>query len=77
MSVRRVAQQAGMTPMKLFGATKFIEVWTPDLLAFAELVRADEREACAKVCDENAKNNSNPMNFAENCATDIRARGTK
>jgi hypothetical protein len=47
---------------------------------FAELVeaaaRADEREACAKLCDENAKNSSNPMNFAENCATDIRARGT-
>ena len=38
--------------------------------------RSDEREACAKVCDENAKNSSNPMNFAENCATDIRARGT-
>jgi hypothetical protein len=26
-----------------------------DLEAFAELVRADEREACAKVCDEQAE----------------------
>jgi len=35
-----MAKEAGMTPMKLFGATKFIEVWTPDLLAFAKLVAA-------------------------------------
>jgi hypothetical protein len=34
-----------------------------------------EREACAKVCDEYANNSSNPMNFAENCAAAIRARG--
>jgi len=37
---------------------------------------AHEREACAKVCDEYAKNSSNPMNFAYNCATTIRARRT-
>lgn len=34
-----------------------------------------EREACARVCDEYAQNSSNPMNFAENCAKSIRARG--
>ena len=33
---------------------------------FAELVRADEREACAKLCDEW---------FAGTAAVDIRARG--
>ena len=33
-----------------------------------------EREECAKVCDEYAKESSNPMNFAENCAAAIRAR---
>ena len=40
---------------------------------FAALVRADEREACAKVCDdiERAKNFSGPMH----CAAAIRARG--
>jgi hypothetical protein len=42
---------------------------------FAALVTAAERELCAKVCDEYAKNSSNPMNFAENCAAAIRARG--
>ena len=38
---------------------------------------AVEREACAKVCDEYAANSSNPMNFSENCAAAIRARGEK
>lgn len=41
------------------------------LKAFAELVRADEREACAKVCDELRGINWGP----EQCATAIRARG--
>lgn len=38
---------------------------------------AAEREACAQVCDEYAANSSNPMNFSENCAAAIRARGEK
>jgi hypothetical protein len=71
-----MAQQAGMTPMKLFGATKFIEVWTPDLLAFAHLVaavaRADEREACADIA-ENWNSNGFPRTGVAN---EIRARGT-
>ena len=29
----------------------FAECWIEDLERFAELVRADEREACAKVCE--------------------------
>ena len=36
-----------------------------------------EREVCAQVCDEYAANSSNPMNFSENCAAAIRARGEK
>jgi hypothetical protein len=47
----------------------------PEIERFAELVRADEREACAKVCDWYVDYSSNPMNFAENCAQEIRARG--
>ena len=38
---------------------------------FAELVRADEREACAGLCDRFA----NRMMSAEECADAIRARG--
>lgn len=46
-----------------------------ELERFAALVAAHEREACAKVCDKYAEESSNPMNFAENCAAAIRARG--
>jgi hypothetical protein len=44
-----------------------------DTEKFAELVRADEREACAKVCEEwGAWNNT-----AQDCAQAIRLRGEK
>jgi hypothetical protein len=51
------------------------ETFNEHLKAFEALVRADQREIDAKVCDEYAKNSSNPMNFADNCAAAIRARG--
>ena len=38
---------------------------------FAALVRADEREACAKVCDAEAT----VEGIAQKCAATIRARG--
>ena len=41
--------------------------------AFEALVRADEREACAKVADEYA--NGLERNYSENIADAIRARG--
>jgi hypothetical protein len=43
------------------------------LKAFEDLVRADEREACAKVADEYA--NGLERNYSENIADAIRARG--
>lgn len=39
------------------------------------LVRADEREACAKLCEDNA--NDSDMSGAYWCADAIRARGDK
>ena len=56
-----------------------------DLLEFAELIRADEREACAKMCDEKAKRDFNwasenadkyhaQATWAELCAKAIRRR---
>ena len=52
--------------------TKFLE-------QFAALVRADEREACAKVCDEMAfdwqKYVTTPSGTITACAAAIRARG--
>ena len=49
--------------------------------AFAELVRAEaqaeEREACAKVCDARYMGDNNREDMeAKRCADDIRARGT-
>jgi len=46
---------------------------------FAELVRADEREACAKVCEDNATDLSEGDwdSACINCADYIRARGQR
>ena len=53
-----------------------------DVEKFAELVRADEREACAKVCDEILEHtkklgNNDAMLTAISCAVAILARGEK
>jgi hypothetical protein len=48
------------------------------LTKFADLIRADEREACAKVCEEIMEEH-NPFdrqaNIARRCTSAIRARG--
>jgi hypothetical protein len=43
------------------------------LEAFAKLVAQQEREACAKVCEET--DDGTPYNLAEECAAAIRTRG--
>ena len=52
---------------EVYGEEKY---WTEEQLlqlkAFADLIRADEREACAKVCD---------VIYCDYCADAIRARG--
>lgn len=57
----------------------------PELEAFAKLVRADEREACAQVCKKIAEGDSSDPNnevaeytiygIAMECADAIRVRG--
>jgi len=52
--------------------------WLDDekLKAFAALVRADEREACAKVCDARYMGDNNREDTeSRRCAEAIRARG--
>ena len=52
-------------------------VYARGLERFAELVRADEREACAKVCetfDQREMFNDEDMAVANACAAAIRAR---
>jgi hypothetical protein len=54
--------------------------WLDDLERFAELVRADEREACAKLCEEvgdKAKDNDGYTIGGYACAKAIRERGTE
>ena len=46
-----------------------------DIEHFAELVRADEREACAKVCDARSDEDGFEGGYADQCAIEIRARG--
>ena len=44
----RMAKEAGL----YFKDDDMICEWLDELRCFTQLVRADEREACAKVCDE-------------------------
>ena len=47
-----------------------------DIERFAELIRADEREACAALCDEIGSTQSNQCFYDPwDCALSIRARG--
>jgi hypothetical protein len=70
--IKKLAKQAGLIPDgdDWFSAIQESDVRTIDLERFAELVRQEEREACAKLCEEN-------MFFAtgEQHAKAIRARG--
>jgi len=51
-------------------------IYLEKLKAFEALVRADEREACAKVCDKRYMGDNNREDMeAKECATAIRARG--
>jgi hypothetical protein len=48
-------------------------VSTPHLVLLVNLAIEQEREACAKVCEQT--NDGTPYNLAEACAEAIRARG--
>ena len=46
----------------------------PDIKRFPELVRQDEREACAKLCDELSNRWYDEGGSANDCAAAIRGR---
>ena len=50
-------------------------LYAETLKAFEALVRADEREACAKVCEEAFSSSHVGRVVCNNLAADIRARG--
>ena len=48
------------------------------IIEIADLIRADEREACAEVCDARYMGDNNREDMeAKRCAEAIRARGNK
>lgn len=61
----RMAMEAGGTVMACY---------SPDLIHFAALVAAAEREECAKVCEEVDANPHVVLHHAVVCAAAIRAR---
>ena len=69
--IKQLAEQAGVTFDSLGASYTYGSL--PDFLErFAELVRQDEREACAKLCE--ITNDGTPYNLTEQCAEAIRAR---
>ena len=71
----KLAREAGFEKVVAIhpdGAKTVTVAPVPELLAFANLVAAAEREECAKVCEGRLQEG---LNF-EGCATAIRARGT-
>ena len=67
-----LAKQAG--GIVDFADTTFVDFSIPALQAFADLIRQDEREQCAVLCDSFQYH---PVHQTpENCAEAIRARTT-
>ena len=60
----RMAQETGVTAERV-----------RDLVNFAKLVAQHEREACAKVCEEQMQGKSIWIEGARACSLAIRARG--
>jgi len=68
----RMAKEAGLTqkPFCRWGG------YSDDLMRFAALVAAHEREACARVCEARHMGDNNREDAeARRCAAAIRARG--
>ena len=75
----KLAREAGFEKVVAIhpdGAETVTVAPVPELLAFANLVVAAEREACAKVCDEINNEYGGEEVSASWIATAIRARGT-
>jgi hypothetical protein len=67
-TIIELAREAGFTELEFYG-NKLGTNPTECLERFAALIRADEREACAKVCEDHFSSDG------DWCAKVIRARG--
>ena len=66
-----MAQECGLIGMR----PHLDGIYSEALVAFAKLVAAKEREACAKVCESIYTNGDGAECWLENAASKIRARG--
>jgi hypothetical protein len=66
--LKELAEQAGLDPCVFYDNLLRIS-------DFVELVRQDERELCAKLCED--LHDCEPELRPDDCATEIRARGTE
>jgi len=77
--LKELAEQAGLS--REFSVSGLWLADDEELERFAELVRQDEREACAKVCEDLAREVGNKNYIAVDqrqfCAKQIRAKGEK
>ena len=71
MNIKELAEQAGFRGFE-------VNTFNKELERFAELIRADEREACAKLCDDASLyfeyDRASPEYSAGYCAKEIRSR---
>jgi hypothetical protein len=69
--LKELVEQTGVTMDNVYAC------YTEDIERFAKLVRQDEREACAKLCDDEAGQSSSDHEAGGMywCAEAIRARG--
>jgi hypothetical protein len=70
--VIRMAHEAGLS--YVWNSEDWV-VQQEELILFAQLVAAAEREACAKVCE--AYDSADPLNVSGECAECIRLKGNQ
>ena len=70
--IKELAEEFAMHTETMTGIVTDYVFNLEDLERFVELVRQDEREACAKLCE--ITNDGTPYNLTEQCAEAIRAR---
>ena len=78
MTQDEIIEMARDSGMDLYGLGKDRYRFVHHLEAFAKLVAAKEREACAKLCDAEQKKNEDKGQWmweAKTCGIAIRARG--
>lgn len=75
--IKELAEQAGVSFHYALGATYTYGKLSEILERFAELVRQDEREACAKLCEDLSTKWYDEGGSARDCVHAIRERGEK